>query len=289
MFKLVQRKDIVLNPKTATNILKCNNYIDQRRLDQKSVNVLRKAIKEGVFLTGHVALARCNYNGSKVVMVNGQHQCHAVIDEGATVTVAKEDYSCESPEDLALLYRQFDNHKARSITDGAKPEATSLGIEWPMRVVTLVIAAASILDNKTRYNKNERIPLLRLYLREGSFVASILCPDNKLHEASLHIARSSVIAIMMRTWRKNQSEAELFWNQVRDGENLKKHMAVYKLRDWLTRIKVNGNARSRTPVERGGASNHEVMAKCITAWNAYRRNLTTDLKYYADKDLPRLI
>ena len=48
-------------------------------------------------------------------------------------------------------------------------------------------------------------------------------------------------------------------------------------------------------VGKGGGSNkikaapdREFYVKCIHAWNAWRRNETTNLNYYADADVPAI-
>lgn len=289
MYQLIKRKEINLTPVSAASILETNEYEQQRVLRPARVAMLRRCMQDGTFLTGYIALAKCLYNGGKTVLLNGQHQCNAVLQEGKNIPAIHEMYLCESPEDTALLYRQFDNTPSRSLNDIARPEAAAFGIEWPLQVVGLVISAATILEKAKHLSKNEKLGLLKPYRVAGAFVANILSPDNVLHRSVKHLTRAAVIASMIITWRKNPQDAFYFWTKIRDGEILKKNMPEYKLREYLTHCNLS-TPRSYSIKSSGNVvTTHEIMSKCITAWNAYRKKTSTDLKYYMDKPIPRAI
>lgn len=288
MFKKISKELEVLTVKKAEAFLECNTFQDQRKVRPKWVAELSSIIKNGEFLTGEIAIARLNYNGCCHVLVNGQHQSLAVLQCGIPVDIVLEKYSCDDPEDLALLYRQFDNHARRSLANVSKPEASAIGLKWPPRIVSLIITAASILENKTTVSKNEKVKLLYEYKDSGGFVAGIIAPDNSVMDEAKHLIRGAVAAAMIQTWRKNHSDAETFWTQVRDGEELKRSMPSYKLRNYLLGIVMTCSTRTSAHLN-GSITIHEVMSKSITAWNAFRKSITTDLKYYIDKPTPKVM
>ncbi len=167
--------------------------------------------------------------------------------------------------DLSHLYRQFDNHATRSLGDITKPEADALGLSWPLRVTQVILSAALILDSARYVPKIDKVEYLRKYLKQGDFVAAVL---PKVLRDYRHMMRNSVVAVMIQSWEKSHERAYEFWFKVRDGENqAKKTMPAYKLRESLRNV-VAGLSKHNA---RQMASQHEIMAKCITAWNAYRR------------------
>ena len=89
---------------------------------------------------------------------------------------------------------------------------------------------------------------------------------------------------MFVTWAKHQHQARTFWTKVRDGGQLKVGAPEYRLREYLLRVVMNPGARSTF------VSTREIYAKCVVAWNAFRRKQRTDLKYYPSaKELPTAV
>jgi hypothetical protein len=285
MIKKIEEKVIKMNPQQAGRTLEHNTLSFQRPVKEDHVTELAVAMLDGLFLTGSIVLAKLDYNGGQTVMVNGQHQCRAIIESGQTVDVCFTKYSVESPLELSLLYRQFDNNYIRSTADCIRPESAALNIKWPVRLQSLVVSGAKYREGKPRMKKTEAVALLQAYRERGDFICSVMAPNGALQTG--HLLRAIVACAMMITWEKNRQEAYNFWVDVRDGEHLKKYMPAYQLREYLKSIGVNNGSGSRN--YKRVASEPEILSRCITAWNAVRKNTTTRLAYFSDKPIPKAI
>lgn len=72
---------------------------------------------------------------------------------------------------------------------------------------------------------------------------------------------------------------------VRDGEGLKRSMPAFRLREYLLTVNVGSKGRAYKRL----VTSREMLAKSITAWNAYRRGESTELKYYNEKPIPKAV
>jgi hypothetical protein len=284
MFELIRQRIERVDTDKAEEFLKLNNYIGQRKLNERKARELEEKQEDGRFLIGHFALARKDFNGGETVLVNGQKQSTSIINTGIPMTAVVSLYSCPTPEDLALLFRQFDGHETRSLQQCIMAEAHALKIDWCPTIVARIASAAAFLEGKAQATKDEKVEILQHYLREGDFINEILGG----HTAdSPHMMRASVIIPMIMTWKKSHEDAKKFWMNVRDGEGLKKHMPEYRLRNYLMQVKQN-HGRGASYANRVVTA-HEIISKCLTAWNASRKGEATALKYFSDKPIPKAI
>ena len=289
MYQLISRKIKEVTPDLAESFLETNLSEGQRGVKQKHLKYLCGVIEDGLFTIGHIAIAHQGWNGGDPMMADGQHTCHSVILTGKNVPAVVEEYNCKTPEDFALLYRQFNGDLPRSLADNARPEAKALGLVWSSEIINKVLSGVGFLENhnSTSLHKNKRVESLKKYIPEGDFINDILscvsASENK------HLRRSPVIAAMIVTFRKCSADAETFWGEVRDGENLKSSSPTLKLRNYLLSTNTAFGRGVNAPSLNKAASTREMYCKCIIAWNAYRRGDSTILKYYADKETPKAI
>ena len=288
MFHLLNRKFEKVTLDIAEQFLTHNTYPYQRPIRKKNLRKITSAINTGRFLVGYIAIAKQGWNGGDRMMVNGQHQCLSVIETGKPITAVIEEYECPTPEDFADLYRQFDNHGERSLAEVAIPEAGALDLNWSKSLLNKMLAAIVFLENHhNNLPKNEKILLLKKYIREGNFInETINCVKGT--EAA-HILRSPVIAAMISTYRKCSSGAEIFWEEVRDGERLSAKDPSFKLRNYLLTTSIGYGRGVNANMLNASAAPKEMYAKCIVAWNAYRTDGTTSLKYFAGKETPKAV
>lgn len=285
MFEKVRRRIERVDDTKAGEFLSMTKFFGQRPLKKRHVKDLEKKMMDGTFLTGDIAYAKLCYNGGETVLVNGQHQCNAVVNTGATIDAVVTEYECYEPEDVSLLYRQFDDNAIRSIQDRIRVEAIALGVDWPANVASLVVASIAFIRGKNAASRNEKVELLKESIAEGAFVNSILAGQS---QRSAFIFRIPVVIAMILTWKVSRQDAWKFWISVRDGEELKKTMPEYALRNFLLRVKMS----THKIVQKNTQENvdaKEILARCITAWNAFRKSEKTALKYYADKPIPKAI
>lgn len=278
MIKLMLRRNMVVDGKVASGLLEFNTYKLQRTLQPKWVQWLVKEIELGMFLTGYIVLARLVYENNRKIMVNGQHQSHAVLESGLPITVFYEEWSCENERDLSDLYSRFDGNRGRTLSDLLAPEAGALRIDWGRQTVNLVVAAAG-LNDKTKgriggvLTKLERVSLLEPNTKAGDFVNNIF-NDGK---TCRHLRRAPVVRAMMDTYKVDKKAASIFWVNVRDGIMLPDHHPALKLRDYL---KVTFTATS--------LATREMYVKCIHAWNAFVTHKRTALKFVPSDPVPTI-
>lgn len=293
MFKFENSEIMVMDKYLGKEWLALNTR-NPRNCRDKWVAELKDTMNKGLFLEGDIAFARLDYEldqrGNELhVLVNGQHQLKAFLGSVCkSLKVRKTKYSCASPEDLSLLWRQFDAHSPRTHAQRLKIEADSLGLVWQTETLRRIGAAILVIEGKQNAFKEVKVKLLRDYRKEGTFVDQIFSgsPHRK------HISKSPVVHAMIKTWQKSPYDANLFWIAVRDGESLKKTHPAYILREFLKGARLyrgHTNSGLRYNAAFNIVTEHEITSRCITAWNAFRKGVRTSLKYYIHKPIPEAI
>lgn len=285
MFQLISRKLKEVDPGAAADYLTHNEYEGQRKLKDRRVKQLVDLIESKRFTVGYIVLARQGWNGGDKLLANGQHQCAAVIATSKPIVAVVEEYECRTAEDFADLYRQFDNTPQRSLAEVALPEARALNLQWSQKFIGIMLSGISFIEHHAGVHKNKRVEFLKKYIREGDFIHEILSPFS--FPEYRHMSRGSVIAAMINTFRKCATDAEDFWEKVLDGENLPGSSPALKLRNYLLSSSVSVGRGVSNPSLNAAVSIQEMYGKCIVAWNAYRRKDTTQLKFYANKEIPK--
>ena len=302
MHRLIKREMMEVNPEMAAYFLKFNNYAKQRKLRPAHVDELTSKMKEGTFRFGEIAIAQMN---NSKYMMNGQHVCSSIINSGLSQMCVIEFFQCDNDMDMSKLFKQFEI-LVRSISDMIAVESYALKLDWPNWLSSIVVSAAGIIENgdaayaypngtgsattsKSRsMTKELRATLLGKYISEGSFVKKILI-DTYTSGDIKHMKRAALVAMMMQTCRICTEDAERFWVQVRDGENLTKKMPSWHLRGFLT----NHNVISfRNAMTYRKVTNHEIAYRTALTWNAFRRGPGKDeiskTSYFPEKDVPIL-
>lgn len=284
-----------LTPKRAAELLKLNTLDGQRNLRPTHVETLKRKIVDGRFHVGEIATCVCA-DGEK--LINGQHQCTAVVESGLPITAVVQRFvlNGESKEEIATLFSQFDQHKSRTAGDVAWIFAVELGWgDWPRRLVHVIASALGSLTTgkfKTRESlrsaelggtrpSNDQVAAEMGRNRKAcEFVHSILgFGDTKKMR---HMYRASVVAAMLQTYRKDREDAALFWAAIRDGEMLRAKSPELRLREYL----LNTSTKNATGGEKGVAHPVAMYRFCIVAWNAMRTNSPMPSKFFKDAEIP---
>ena len=282
MYIFLSTDQIDMTPEKAQSLLQYN-WEGQRSVNGVHVNYLADEIRKGEFTSAIIALAT-NGDG-QFKMVNGQHTCMACAKAGKMIKIYLEKYETPKPEDLSQLFRKFDTNRPRTLDQMVKVESNSMGLNWSKKIANLVVSAASIIEGKQRLHKTQKPKLLRDYLEPGFFVEEMIGGLK-----AKHMKKQGVVAAMIITWRVDQEDAARFWTNVRDGEGITREMPAYRLREWLMSsqyIQTNGMGKGTQSGE--VITLHKIMSKSISAWNAYRRNTIGDLRYFANKPVPKPI
>lgn len=288
MFKKTLRKLEEITPKKAQELKDLEAYENQRPFSPRQFEELVSALQNDLFLTGEIGIAILIYEKNRKVVVNGQHQFAAGIAANKKFIAVYQEFQCETPADLSLLYRQFDNHKARSLSEILMVEADSVGIRWPKKTISLLMTGIILRENMTGWHKSRKLARFSAHLKFGKFLNSILTQNGKyLHITAKHIMRGAVVHAMMLMWELDERDAEKFIIDIRDGEGLNKTMPEYKVREFLKEVCVfKGRGASHI---HNLATEKEITSRCITGWNAFRRQMPTDLKYYPTAPIPKAL
>jgi len=202
-----------------------------------------------------------------------------------------EHYVCDTLEDVARLYATFDSRAAvRTGSDLARAFAASVPELSQLRTATirLAVTALSMDHNPIHWytefvaDRTERI------LDNVEFVVWLEEMFGEETRVKRHIARGPVAAAMCTTWRKSHKAATEFWLAVRDETGDKPKLPDRTLARYLLTTSIGIGQGSRRAASRCDPA-IAFYVKCIHAWNAWRSNKGTDLKYYAAAKIPSAI
>ena len=300
---LIERRMVEVDPGKAKHYLTFNIYDRQRRIRLPHVDDLANKMAEGKFRFGDIAFV--SINGSRDILVNGQHVCSAIVQADSTMPCMVEKFKAKDELEASEIYRQFEI-LPRSLADMVSVEALALGLDWPIWVASVVVGAAvlektltkkgtiqksvagrgiSTYASKGYITKEDKVNLLGKYLDEGGFVSYMLT-DGVTKKEVAHIRKTALVYTMFKTWQKDHTAANAFWTNVRDGEHLDKGSPEMKLRNFLL---LAGLESINSKYKKRSISNNEYVYRSFLAWNAFRTGKNTNMAYSVGKPLPKLI
>ncbi len=271
MWKVKKKEEMLISKKEAEEILLLNTYAAQRPINGRHLEQIKGAVKDETFRTGHIAIATLKDEKSKKMkyLMNGQHQLTAVSQLDAVIIAFYEEIECENWNDIAQLFGTFDQG-GRGLGDLIKPYADAFGIDWPISMTRIILSGGLLKDGRLGWDRQKKAAALNDYIKPGNFVISCFQENGKISWKDFeHMRRRSIIGAMMITYEKSEKQAMQFWTDVKDGVNLQKKSPALALRDFL-----KGNAVDHERDDK------EVYKKCIVAWNAFRKNESTQLKIF---------
>jgi len=258
----------------------------ERKLDPKRVKLLSDKIQAGLFITPTWAIA--DYNGTEVRM-NGQHSSHALCDANGLfptgLSVHIDTYNATDPNDLAVLFRQFDaKQSSRSAEDvsGAYQHlhtdltnvcpkvalATIKGVAWYLRKID-GSAIPPGDDIGSLFNNLSYHDFIR-------FCGSLFTSKCK------ELQRPEVIACMYGTYLVASTASKEFWTGVASGAG--DTASTEGILD--SQLLADREESDRT----SKLKPDQVYGICAKAWNCSRENTPIKGKLYhaLKKPLPAL-
>lgn len=268
-----------------------------RPLSERRLSVYRSLFQQGLFRPCTWAKAYCNETNGWY-RVNGKHTSTllSILETVPEFYVTLEEYSCDTLNDIARLYATFDSKlQSRTSRDinvsfaATVPELACIS----GRVVNLAVAGMAyhlMGSHASRKQPAERAELLLEHTEFVLWLDGLLGLQTKGtledgRKSAQHLHRSAVVAAAMATWMKAPEKATVFWTAVRDETGEKNILPDRKLAHWL--LVTGTNNRGVTTEKR--ADEREFYSRCIHAWNAWRKNERTEMRYYPDKDVPRAV
>jgi len=242
----------------------------ERVNDPNRMKHLRGKAERGLLVPFQWSAAR--YKG-KLYRMNGQHSGGMLTGLEPVLfppdgKVIYSEYEVDTPEDMALLFRQFDDRiSSRSPADVS---GAYQGIYEDLNEVNRGIAKMGV-EGATWYRKFiERVPVkvgddryaifseaeIRKFVIWLSTVMSIKTPE---------LEKTQIVAAIYGTYITNQGAAEGFWHEVaRGGDDFNDRAPSTLLDTWLKAIKDD----KEDEYDVKGA---EYYQGCAFAWNAFRQ------------------
>jgi hypothetical protein len=297
--KLIGTKIIPLTPDIALEFATMPTFKGERALRPGLIKHLESRISEGLFHSPKWAFAWMR--GVKYRM-NGQHSsnvlCNANGDFPKDLDVIVDEFVCDTEEDLAVLFEQFDNKRS------SRTEADIFGAHGRVALGDLEIANSEIRDvvNGIAYHLHlraiesaaqgfhervdvDRMSLIAKYREFFEWRKSI----GTTKARAKNMARKALGAAVFATWTHNKEAATDFWSQLMSESNPDVDHPTRVLGRFI-RDEVIGHRRGG-----GGNKNsrevwddRSVYCKCLNAYIAYREGRPTGLRYFASAPLPKL-
>lgn len=267
-----------------------------RSLNPKRVEAYRKMLAAGLFRPVHWATVHCNET-QDTYRVNGKHTSNLFAEYEELpqdVYAIIEHYHCDDLDDVARLYGTFDSRTQVRTTNDINRAFAAVDEdlrELPSKLVNICvsgIAYATYGDRCSSQPATERAEAL-LDDDNKAFVAWSHDVLGHKNDHTRHLWRSAVVSAMYMSFRKSRRDASEFWLAVRDGTGASNKSPDRVLQRFLLSRGVAPNGGSDHKRKQGVVGTREMFVKCIHAWNAWRRDTTTDLKYHAQGKIPAAV
>lgn len=265
-----------------------------RPLNATRAAILKTAVDKQLFRTCEWASAYC-IETKQTYRINGKHTSTVLSAMNGefpkNLSVIVEHYECDTLEDVANLYSTFDTRSsARSTGDINRIFAATCDAiaDLPPRIIDLAVTGMSYELWEDNYSHQPPVDRAQLSIGNSAFVvwlADIIRfgkDTSGQAKESRHLRRSPVVAAMFRTWKKSRQAATEFWKAVRDGTGKSPSSPDRKLQLLL----VGANVHNNQPSNSKSMGRREVYVKCLHAWNAWRNDGNTDMKYYPNAKTP---
>jgi hypothetical protein len=218
--------------------------------------------------------------------VNGSHSSFMLANitskfpEGLKVVV--DHFRCQSQEDLAYLFDQFDNrHSLRSVTDKVQAHKACETALASISTTMTKMALSGICWYNVHYlegpqpDEDERVSLVHSFPEFIHWVRPFL--------AQRWLRRAGVIAAMFGTMGRDRRAATEFWTHVAEENHPENTHPTRELASFL-RDATHDRKLSGAPKWDSRA----FFVKSIHAWTAWRQGRLTKLKYHPRAGLPKI-
>jgi hypothetical protein len=266
-----------------------------RPLNPKRVEAYRKMLAAGLFRPVQWATVHCNETQA-TYRVNGKHTSNLFAEYEQLpqlVHATTEHYHCDDLDDVARLYATFDSRTQVRTTNDINRAFAAIDpdlSELPAKLITICVTGIAYSKYGDAYTLTPAAERAECLLEDDtklfiSWLHDILQSKN---EQTAHLWRSPVVAAMHASFAKSRRAANEFWLAVRDGTGSTPKKPDRVLNRFLLTRTVN-NRNSVGPKAGKLCPPREMYVKCLHAWNAWRRDTTTDLKYHAQAKIPAAV
>jgi hypothetical protein len=267
---------------------------NDRQLKPKRLDAYRKMLHAGLFRPVQWATVHCHETGM-TYRANGKHTSTLFCEYEALpqdVYATIEHYHCDDLNDVARLYATFDSRtQVRTTNDinrafaAVDPELSDISPS----IINLCVSSVSYSRYREQYTTMPA-PERAECLLEADVKRFVQWVDSLSlrSDSALHLSRSPVVACMFDTWSKCRRDANEFWLAVKDGSGSNHKSPDRVLHKYLLTVGVFKPGATGVR-KRKLATPREMYVKCLHAWNAWRRDTMTDLKYHAQAKIPAAV
>lgn len=238
---------------------------------------LYEALISGMFHSPIWSTVQIGSEKGKKYRVDGGHssvmltQAGSYFPENMSVTI--RHFRAPDIDTAIHLYEQFNRkHSTRTTTDLIKNRAAYVDLLDDINPTNINHIIAGIACHIRLWNPNAEIEKLDFIRPHSEFIkwASQFAGNHKMR-------KPSVLGAAFSTWVKNRSAAEIFWPMVNEETGKTPDCPTRVLAKFLQNICIDKTIRWTT---------HSIYVKCHHAWNAWRDEKTTNLKYHKKYALP---
>ena len=286
-FHLLSSQVTDLSPEVVTKFRSIEGSAVEREISRRRVKHLRDKIEAGLGVTFHWVTADLD---GKTLRGNGQHSSTMLSEFSPDqfpkgLKVFQEHYKCDTADDFALLFQQFDDRtSSRSSNDVA---AVYQGFQAELNGIPHEIAKLAI-DGYTWYQRNvENVQDVPIGDRTYALFSDKWRHTSIKSLADLHNSKTRelqtrpVTAAIFGTFATNETEARRFWDEVSRGGDPDSENSPERVLDMWLRSIFEG---SFEPPGKFGAKNH--YQGCVYAWNAAREGKTiSSVKFEVKKNV----
>jgi hypothetical protein len=269
-----------------------------RPLNPKRVEAYRKMLNAGLFRPVQWATVHCNETQA-TYRVNGKHTSNlfAEFDKlPQPIHATIEHYHCDDIDDVARLYATFDSRTQVRTTNDINRAFAAIDDDLaliPAKIVNLCVTAIAYCRHGDSYHVVPAAERAECLLEDHNKVFVQWAHEilgNSANEATRLLWRSPVVAAMHACYQKSRRDAMEFWLAVRDGTGPSNSTPDRVLNRFLLAKAVNSGKQPAASRKKSALSSpREMYVKCLHAWNAWRRDTTTDLKYHAQAKIPAAV
>jgi hypothetical protein len=273
-FQLVESKTVPLTREFLDQFVGFTPSPVERERDDKRVKHLRSKYDAGLWTPCSWVTAKVRDMNDIEYRANGFHSStmlsalDGLLADG--LMVHWDRFQVQTLDDLALLFRQYDDRKsARSPADVA---GAYQGLEEDLRATPRVPAKLAIESVNWWRAHVERSPTAKGDDRYTLFHERALHPFIAWVSADIfsgkvpELAKEPVVASMFVTFEANEIECRSFWHKVsQGGDEYQEGSPDRVLSDWLRGVYQRENA------ELAKVGPGQLYQGCIYAWNAHRR------------------
>lgn len=297
-WKLTEQKSVRYTHALGTEFSEMEPAPNDRPKRDWRCEQIRSALQSGVFRTCEWASCYCKET-KKTYRINGKHTSTVLSEMNGNapkgLQIIVERFEADTLRDVAHLYSTFDR-RGSSRSTGDINVAFSASVpelaEMKQRLVSLCVTGMSYAtwEENGKYRPAEERALL--VVENKDFLLWFEKVVGERTSSNCHLSRGPVVAAMFKTWQKSHKAATDFWEEVISESNSSAQSPSRKLSRHLLTSTVRSIRSTGTGAKMKDGRKiegfHSLYCRCLHAWNAYRRNATTDLKYY-EGDTPDVV